>query len=157
MLWYLTRVVLVNDHFILCNVVCIVPITVAAWSEAWTVFACLNVGIVGSNPTQDMGVYVPFLFVCVVLCGSSGLEAVWYPVQGVLPTLLIKKFWKRPRSNKRTIDQEIDSVVVAIENGTNCENPSIYIPNIRLNDWTVILVTGRIIMPINFRNVGWHR
>jgi hypothetical protein len=34
------------------------PITVAALSAAWTVFARLNAGIVDSNPTQDMDVYV---------------------------------------------------------------------------------------------------
>jgi hypothetical protein len=34
------------------------PITVAARSKAWTVFARSNAGIVGSNPTEDMHVYV---------------------------------------------------------------------------------------------------
>jgi hypothetical protein len=35
-----------------------VPLTVAAKSKAWTVFAHLNTGIVGSNPTQGMDVFV---------------------------------------------------------------------------------------------------
>jgi hypothetical protein len=34
------------------------PITVAARSKVWTVFARSNAGIVGSNPTQGMDVYV---------------------------------------------------------------------------------------------------
>jgi hypothetical protein len=34
------------------------PVTVAAQSKARTVFARSNAGIVGSNPTQDMGVCV---------------------------------------------------------------------------------------------------
>jgi hypothetical protein len=44
------------------------PITVAARSEAWTVFARSNTGIVGSSPTQDMGVCVHLFCVCAVLC-----------------------------------------------------------------------------------------
>jgi hypothetical protein len=35
-----------------------VPNTVAARSKAWTVFVRSNAGIVGSNPTQGMDVYV---------------------------------------------------------------------------------------------------
>jgi hypothetical protein len=45
-----------------------VPITVAARSKAWTVFARSNTGIVGSNPTQDMdvcGIYSVFVLFCV--------------------------------------------------------------------------------------------
>jgi hypothetical protein len=34
------------------------PITVAALSKAWTVFARSNTGIVGSTPTEDMDVFV---------------------------------------------------------------------------------------------------
>jgi hypothetical protein len=49
------------------------PITVAAWSEACTVFASSNNGVVGSNLTRGMDVYV-FLCVCVVLREGSGLE-----------------------------------------------------------------------------------
>jgi hypothetical protein len=45
------------------------PVTVAEWSKAWTVLDRLNAGIVGSNPTRDMDVYVHVLlfYVCVVL------------------------------------------------------------------------------------------
>jgi hypothetical protein len=46
-----------------------VLITVAAQSEAWTVFACSNAGIIGSNPTQGMDdcvfVYSVFMLSCV--------------------------------------------------------------------------------------------
>jgi hypothetical protein len=51
----------------------ILPITVAARSKAWTVFACSNTGIVGSNPTRGMDVCVRLFCVCVVLCVGSGL------------------------------------------------------------------------------------
>jgi hypothetical protein len=34
------------------------PVTVTSLSEAWTVFAHFNAGIVGSNPTQSMDVCV---------------------------------------------------------------------------------------------------
>jgi hypothetical protein len=51
------------------------PNTVAAWSEARTVFARSNAGIVGSNPTQDMNVCVRLFCVCAILFISSGLAA----------------------------------------------------------------------------------
>jgi hypothetical protein len=46
------------------------PITVAARSKAWTVFARPNAGIMGSNPTQGMDVcivcfYSVFFLFCV--------------------------------------------------------------------------------------------
>jgi hypothetical protein len=49
------------------------PITVAARSKAWTVFARSNTGVVSSNPTQGMDVCVRLFCVCVVLCVGSGL------------------------------------------------------------------------------------
>jgi hypothetical protein len=77
------------------------PVTVAARSKAWTVFARSNAAIVGSNPTWGMDVCVRLFCVCVVLCVGCGLATVWSPVQGVLPTLYkIKKLKKRPRPNK---------------------------------------------------------
>jgi hypothetical protein len=57
------------------------PVTVAARSEAWTVFALSNAGIVGSNPTQGVDVCA------FVLCVGSRLATGWSPVQGVLPTV----------------------------------------------------------------------
>jgi hypothetical protein len=44
------------------------PITVAARSEAWTLFASSYTGIVGSNATQGMDVCVLLFCVCVALC-----------------------------------------------------------------------------------------
>jgi hypothetical protein len=41
------------------------PITVAARSKAWNVFAHSNTGIVGSNPIQGMDVCLRLFFVCV--------------------------------------------------------------------------------------------
>jgi hypothetical protein len=74
-------------------------ITVTARSEAWTLSASSNTGIVGSNPTQGVDVCVRLFCVCVVLCVGSGLVMGWYPVQGDLPTVYrIKKQKKRPRS-----------------------------------------------------------
>jgi hypothetical protein len=58
---------------------------VAAWSKAWTVFARWNIGVMGSNPTQGMGVSLHSLFV--LSCVGSGLVRSWSPVQGVLPTV----------------------------------------------------------------------
>jgi hypothetical protein len=81
------------------------PITVAEWSNAWTIFALSNTGIVRSNPTQGMDVCVRLFYVCVVLCVGSDLATGWSPVQGVLPIVYrIKKLKERPKSNKRTVD-----------------------------------------------------
>jgi hypothetical protein len=76
------------------------PITVAARSKAWTVFARSNAGIVGLNPTRHMDVCVCLFYVSVVLCVDSGLATGWSPTQGVRPTVYkINKLKKRPRSN----------------------------------------------------------
>jgi hypothetical protein len=42
------------------------PITVAARSKARNVFLCSDAGIVGSNPTQGMDMYVCFYSVFVL-------------------------------------------------------------------------------------------
>jgi hypothetical protein len=77
------------------------PITVAAQSRAWTVFALSNAGFVGSNPTRGMDVCMYLFCVCVVLCVGRDIATGWSPVQGVLPTVYrIKKLKKRPRPNK---------------------------------------------------------
>jgi hypothetical protein len=47
------------------------PITVAARSEAWTVFVRSNAGIVGSNSVQGMDVCVRLFCVCAVLCAAT--------------------------------------------------------------------------------------
>jgi hypothetical protein len=80
------------------------PITAAARSKAWTGFAPSNAGIVGSNPTQGIDICVRLFCLCV----GSGFATGWSPVQGVLPTVYIKKPKKRPRSNKRTVDRQTD-------------------------------------------------
>jgi hypothetical protein len=49
------------------------PIYVPARSKARTVFAHLNAGIVGSNPSQGMDVCVRLLSVYIVLFAGSGL------------------------------------------------------------------------------------
>jgi hypothetical protein len=63
------------------------PIREAARSKAWTVFARLNTGIMGSNSIRVMYVYVRLFRVCAVLCVGRGLATGWSPVQGVLPTV----------------------------------------------------------------------
>jgi hypothetical protein len=55
---------------ICCPLKCRMPVTEVARSEAWTVFARSNAGIVGSNPTQGMDicimcVYSVFVLSCV--------------------------------------------------------------------------------------------
>jgi hypothetical protein len=61
----------------------LLPITVAAQCEAWTVFARSNAEIVGSNSTQRMNVVVPLFCVCVVLRAGNGFATGRSPVQGV--------------------------------------------------------------------------
>jgi hypothetical protein len=74
---------------------------VAPRSEAWTVFARSNAGIVGSNPTQSMDVCVHLFCVCVVLCVGSDLMTGWSLVQGVIPTVYrIKKLKKAAKVHK---------------------------------------------------------
>jgi hypothetical protein len=73
--------------------------------KAWNVFARLNAGIMGSNPTQGMDVCVRLFCVCVFLCVGSGLATGWSPVQGGLPTgYWSKKLKKGPRAKKRTAE-----------------------------------------------------
>jgi hypothetical protein len=43
------------------------PVAVAARFKAWTVFARLDVGIAGSNPTQAMDVWSEYAFILFVL------------------------------------------------------------------------------------------
>jgi hypothetical protein len=75
------------------------PITVAARSEAWTVFARSNTGVVGSSLTWGMDACVRLFCVCVILGVGSGLTTSWSPVQEVLPTVYRLRNWKKePRS-----------------------------------------------------------
>jgi hypothetical protein len=45
------------------NKCCLQPVTVAAQSKEWTVFARSKAGVVGSNPTRGMDVWVYYVFV----------------------------------------------------------------------------------------------
>jgi hypothetical protein len=64
------------------------PITVAASPKTWTVFACSNAGIVGSDVwgvcvCVCLCVCVRLFFVCTVQFVGSGLATGWSLVQGV--------------------------------------------------------------------------
>jgi hypothetical protein len=59
------------------------PVTVAARSKAWTVFARSNAGVVGSNLTRGMEVCVYSVFVL-----GSELATGWSLIQEVLPKVL---------------------------------------------------------------------
>jgi hypothetical protein len=80
------------------------PITLAARSKAWTVFARSNAGNAGSNPTQAMDVCVHLFYVCVVLCVGSGRATGWSPVQGVLPTVYGLRNWKAVKAQQRAVE-----------------------------------------------------
>jgi hypothetical protein len=79
------------------------PITVAAWSKTWTVFALSNAGIMGSNPTRGMDVCA-FFFLC-LCCSVFRLQ----PCDGLIPcprcptdyVKKITKLKKRPGPNER--------------------------------------------------------
>jgi hypothetical protein len=94
------------DNLIVLDLVTLIifwPITVAARSKAWTVFARSNAGIVGSNPAQVINVCIVCVYFVffVVLCVGRGLAKGWSPVQGVLPTVYgFTKLKKGPRPNK---------------------------------------------------------
>jgi hypothetical protein len=65
------------------NCTIILPVTVAARSKVWNVFARSNAGIVDSKPTRGMDVCVYSVFVL-----GSGLATGYSLVQGVLPNVL---------------------------------------------------------------------
>jgi hypothetical protein len=63
-----------------------VQITAAARFKSWTVFDRSNTGVVGSNPTRGVDVYMRLFSVYVVLCVGRGLATGWSSVQGVIRT-----------------------------------------------------------------------
>jgi hypothetical protein len=65
------------------------PITVAARSKAWTVFARSNAGIMDSNSIQ--GMYVCIVCIYVVLCVGRFLATGWSPIQGVIAMLVLPR------------------------------------------------------------------
>jgi hypothetical protein len=69
------------------------PISVAAPSKAWIVFARSNAGIVGSNPPQSMDVCLRLYCVC----AGSGLATGWSPIQGVLSVILGLRNWSETK------------------------------------------------------------
>jgi hypothetical protein len=69
------------------------PITVAALSKAWNVFARSNAGIAGSNPTQGMDVCLCLFCVCV----GSGLSTGWSSVQWVVLTVSGLRNWSETK------------------------------------------------------------
>jgi hypothetical protein len=84
------------------------PITVAARSKSWTVFAPSNAGIVDSKPTQCMDVCVCLYSVFVLYCIGSGLETGWSPAQGDLRVCIGLRNWKSgqgPTKGYRAIDK----------------------------------------------------
>jgi hypothetical protein len=74
--------------------------TVAERSNAWTIFARSDSGIVGSNPTQRMDVWC----VCVVLCLGRGPGTSWSLVQGVLPSVIRSWNWKKRSGTKGAVE-----------------------------------------------------
>jgi hypothetical protein len=58
---------------------------VASQSKTRNIFSRLNTGIVGSNPTRGMDVYVSS--VLVLSCVGSAPAKAWSPVHGALPTV----------------------------------------------------------------------
>jgi hypothetical protein len=74
----------------MCRYTYYLPITVVARSNEINVFACLNAGIVGSDPTKGM-----YVCVCVYSVCRTGLATDWSSVQGFLPTMKTLRNWIR--------------------------------------------------------------
>jgi hypothetical protein len=91
-----------DDYWIMNCKRCERPVTVAARSKAWTVFARSDVVIMDSNRTQGMDVWCVHVFfcVCVVLYLGRVLATSWSLVQGVLPIVNRSGDWKAARSHK---------------------------------------------------------
>jgi hypothetical protein len=64
------------------------PVTVIELSKAWTVLARLDAGIVGSNHTRGMDLYVYVYSMFVLSCVGRGLAMSSSFVKGALPTVL---------------------------------------------------------------------
>jgi hypothetical protein len=57
----------------------LISYAVSSQYKAWPVSASPNAGVVASNPTRGMGVFVRSFCVCVVLRVGSGLAMGWSP------------------------------------------------------------------------------
>jgi hypothetical protein len=53
------------------------PVPIVEWSKAWTILARLDAGIVGSNPTRGMDVYVYVYSMFVLSCVGRDLAMSW--------------------------------------------------------------------------------
>jgi hypothetical protein len=70
------------------------PVTVAARSEAWTVFARSNAGVVGSNPSLSMDACMLLFSVRVFLYVGRGLVTGWSPTKESCRLCLCLGNWK---------------------------------------------------------------
>jgi hypothetical protein len=97
------------------------PITVAARSKTWNVFARSNAGILGSNPIQGMDVCMRLFCVYVVLCVGNCLETGWSPVQGVLQIGL--RNWKSGQGPTKGLEshRQIKIRMVTWKFKVNCD------------------------------------
>jgi hypothetical protein len=131
--WYNIRIIFVSE-----------PVTVAGRSEACTVFARSEAGIVGSNPTQGMDVWCvcTFFCECVVLCLGRGLATSWSLVQGVLPS---------------ANDQETEKSTLCSKSGSNLPNGSKEEESKIVSEPTLIFPMVLSFMVWNLAVVQWHR
>jgi hypothetical protein len=85
-------------------------ITVTAHYGAWTVFARLNTGVVGSNPTRGTNVCVCLFRVYAVMCVGSGLVTGWSPVQGIPPSMYrFTKLKKVAKAQERAVEPLVNA------------------------------------------------
>jgi hypothetical protein len=84
------------------------PVAVVAWSKAWTVFACSNAVIVGSNATEGMDVYVCIYSVSVISCVRAMQPAAHSPKESYRLSKKRLRNWRRgqdPTKSCRAINE----------------------------------------------------
>jgi hypothetical protein len=93
----------------------VIWITMSARSKTWTVFAHSSTGIVGSNSTLAMDVYVRLFCVFAAMCVGRGLATGWSPFQGVVDCVYritrLKKATRAQKKGCRDVDEWILSRV----------------------------------------------
>jgi hypothetical protein len=72
-------------------------------TKVYNVFTCLNAGIMGSNPTQGMDVYLSLFCVCVGSDPAMG----WSIVQEVLPTVLGLRNWSETKCFTNALSSKV--------------------------------------------------
>jgi hypothetical protein len=98
---YTIFILLIKITFVFCaHMQIYVPIAVAAPSEAWTVFACSNTGVVGSNRTRSMDGYVRLFCVCVVLWADPPSKESYR-----LRTRIRLRNWKAVKTQQMAVDR----------------------------------------------------